>query len=271
MRHLAGRTRSSASRSAGWQRMPLRRASPNPGSSSGTPTPISTFASAFTASPNRLTELLFPQVCQWGQELMDAGLVSRYVFDTYEQELERFGGPGGMQASEAVFYADSRAAADLVKVLASKSWSVADDRTALLALTTDTLLAALGVDDEHRTEWYERQVERSGHDAGADYRRLKTGLRAALGSSRAWLAGKPFGVNDRASPGPARGRCRGYVQPAARPYCRGRPGSTAERPLVVIHSSPFESAGCGRERVVAARPAAPHTSRSGQSSGDTSG
>ena len=98
----------------------------------------------FHGVPDRLTQLLFPQVCQWGRELMDAGLASRYVFDTYEQELERFGGPDGMQASEAVFNADSRAAAELVKVLASKSWSVADDRTALLALTTDTSAGGSG-------------------------------------------------------------------------------------------------------------------------------
>jgi len=146
----------------------------------------------FHGAPDRLTEQLFPQVCQWGRELMDAGLASRYVFDTYEQELERFGGAEGMRASEALFHADSRAATELVKVLASKAWSNADDRTALLALSTDTLLAALGVDDERRAEWYERQAERSGPDTGADYRRLKTGLRAALGSSRTWLAGKPF-------------------------------------------------------------------------------
>jgi thiopeptide-type bacteriocin biosynthesis protein len=44
---------------------------------------------------------------------MSDGVCLRFVLDTYEQEIERYGGLAGMAAAEAIFAADSRCAADL--------------------------------------------------------------------------------------------------------------------------------------------------------------
>ena len=64
----------------------------------------------FRGSPERLTTLLYPHVCEWAAGLMSDGVCLRFVLDTYEQEIERFGGLAGMAAAEAIFAADSRCA-----------------------------------------------------------------------------------------------------------------------------------------------------------------
>ncbi len=148
----------------------------------------------FHGDPDRLSGRLFGHVCRWAQGLMDAGACSRFVFDTYDQEVERFGGPDGMSVAEQLFCADSRAAAGLVKVLRRKEWAEGDDRTALLALTIDDLLAALAFDESRRLDWYATQTAAAGdRDVGGQYRRMKTILRHALGDPTRWLRSKPFG------------------------------------------------------------------------------
>jgi thiopeptide-type bacteriocin biosynthesis protein len=146
----------------------------------------------FHGTPDQLSSHLFGQVCQWARGLMETGACVRFVFDTYDQEVERFGGPDGMSVSESLFQADSRAAVELVKVLKSQQWAEADDRTALFALTTDDLLRTIGFDDAQCLNWYKVQVG-AARDAGQEYRKLKDILRAALGDSSRWLAEKPFG------------------------------------------------------------------------------
>jgi thiopeptide-type bacteriocin biosynthesis protein len=113
------------------------------------------------------------------------------VFDTYEQEIERYGGPEGMSASERVFHADSRAAVDLVGVLQARDWTDPATRVPLLAASVDDLLGAIGFDDHARLEWYREQASAAGREVGSDYRRLKTGMREAVGDRDRWVAGRP--------------------------------------------------------------------------------
>jgi len=147
----------------------------------------------FHGAPERLSSHLFGQVCRWANDLVATGACTRFVFDTYDQEIERFGGPEAMQLSEQLFHADSRAAAELVGVLKSKQWAGEDDRLTLWALSIDDLLQSIGLDEPARLHWYKRQVLASDPDSGPSYRRLKTALRAALGNQVAWLAARPLG------------------------------------------------------------------------------
>ena len=147
----------------------------------------------FHGDAERLTEHLFGQICRWANDLVANGLCTRLVFDTYDQEIERFGGVEGMRLSEQLFLADSRAATAIVGALRSKAWTADDDRTTLWALTIDDLLASIGLDDAARLEWYRKQVRDNDPDSGDAYRKLKISLRAAVGHPSAWLAAKPHG------------------------------------------------------------------------------
>src|SRR5262249_31783008 len=106
----------------------------------------------FHGSPGRLRSQLFPHLCDWAGGRMSDGLCLQFVMDTYEQEIERFGGPEGMAAAEALFAADSVAAAELTGIFRQKLWL--HDQTSLLALSIDDLLAGLGFGEADRLRWY---------------------------------------------------------------------------------------------------------------------
>jgi thiopeptide-type bacteriocin biosynthesis protein len=145
----------------------------------------------FHGSADRLTSQLYPHLCEWAAGLAANGLCRKFVFDTYERELERFGGPEGMSVAEAIFAADSRAAAELVGCLKANGWT--EDHTTLLVLTLDDLLDGLGLDAAARLRWYRSQTTAGAPDIGADYRRRKGVLRSLLADPARFLATQPSG------------------------------------------------------------------------------
>jgi thiopeptide-type bacteriocin biosynthesis protein len=130
----------------------------------------------FRGSPDRLIAHLFPHICEWAGRLMSSGRCLKFVFDTYEQEVERFGGHLGMAAAEAIFFADSSSAAALVHCTKRKLWP--HDQTTLLVLSIDDLLSSLGFDQSERLRWYETQTKSTKTDISAEYRQRKTVLRS---------------------------------------------------------------------------------------------
>jgi thiopeptide-type bacteriocin biosynthesis protein len=135
----------------------------------------------FHGARERLVGHLFAHVCEWAERLMAEGIRSKFMLDAYEQEIERFGGPAAMEAAEAVFFADSRAAVQLLRARRSKLWP--HDDVALAALSVDDLLAGLGLAASDRLAWYRAQVKTEPAEVGAEYRRRKTVLRALLAGS----------------------------------------------------------------------------------------
>ena len=76
----------------------------------------------FRGEPARLLADLLPRVTAWATGLIASGVCQRFSIDTYDRELDRFGGPHGLAVAEDFFCADSAAVSDL---LASRG-----DRTA---------------------------------------------------------------------------------------------------------------------------------------------
>jgi lantibiotic biosynthesis protein len=144
----------------------------------------------FHGSPERLTSQLFGHVCDWARRLMADELCLKFVFDTYEQEVERYGGLAGMAAAETLFSVDSRYSADLLRSSRAKQWQ--HDRTTLLLISIDDLLDGLGMNEEERLGWYRGQAKPGGAEAGSDYRERKALLRSLLGTPE-FLANEPGG------------------------------------------------------------------------------
>ncbi|MEU8926173.1 lantibiotic dehydratase [Kitasatospora sp. NPDC048545] len=145
----------------------------------------------FKGDQEALTRHLLPEVARLAAELTDQGLLSRLVIDTYERELERYGGSQGTDVSEEVFCADSRAVMRLLAETgadspASPASPVDGDLTELAAVSTDDLLAGLGLDAGERLHWYTDQARQfygsARRQAGEDYRVRQRRLRALLGS-----------------------------------------------------------------------------------------
>ena len=131
---------------------------------------------------DRLVDRLFRHVCDWADGLMSEGLCLKFVFDAYEQEVERFGGAAAMTAAEALFFADSRAAARLIRVRKTHEWP--HDQIALAVVSVDDLLTGLGLDEQARLRWYRAQTSSADPDVGAEYRERKNLLRMLLGDAQ---------------------------------------------------------------------------------------
>jgi thiopeptide-type bacteriocin biosynthesis protein len=132
----------------------------------------------FRGDPDRLLKELVPQVCSWATGLLTDGLITRLCFDTYEREVERFGGPAGVAAAEDLFHADSEAVIDMLRL--SRGGLLDLDLSSLAIISIDDLLASLGANEAERLVWY-RQRMTSRNLAGEEYRKRKDTLRRLLG------------------------------------------------------------------------------------------
>jgi thiopeptide-type bacteriocin biosynthesis protein len=135
----------------------------------------------FAGDPDRLVGSLLPRVCAWAQDLLAQGQCSRLAFDTYEREIERYGGPAAMASAEEIFAVDSATAVEMLHHARSGEFAV--DRTTLTVLSVDELLAALGLDVARRLALY-RDAVATRHETGDEYRRRKQALRRILGNRR---------------------------------------------------------------------------------------
>jgi class I lanthipeptide synthase len=130
-------------------------------------------------SPERLHTEVLPRLEANATASVDAGQVWRVQFDTYDREVERYGGDRGITLAERVFHADSDA---VVTILRSLSGQEALDLRWRLALCgIDLLFDALGLDlNEKRSvaraarEAYGREFSVGGTFRGAVGQRYRT-------------------------------------------------------------------------------------------------
>jgi thiopeptide-type bacteriocin biosynthesis protein len=136
----------------------------------------------FGGEPTRLLSELLPRACALAQELIGDGRCSRVAFDTYEREIERYGGRAAIGISESIFAADSAAVAELLQLIRGGLPTV--DRTTLAVLSADALLEELGLDAPRRLSWC-RGKAAAKTETGAEYRQRQTVLRRLLGDPAA--------------------------------------------------------------------------------------
>jgi lantibiotic biosynthesis protein len=105
-------------------------------------------------------------------DLHARGLVHRLVFDTYEREIERYGGLDALEQAETLFWIDSEAVVDVLDTLANAS-AAGDARWQSALLGVDSLLADLGLEVAARLTVVARAREQWGKrlHVNADVRR----------------------------------------------------------------------------------------------------
>ncbi|MGI8855725.1 MAG: lantibiotic dehydratase [Thermomicrobiales bacterium] len=143
-----------------------------------------------------LTNLL-PVLGSWSQALAAESLIHKLVIDSYEREIERYGGLEGTQIAERIFGADS---VTILDVLALGTQHLLDLSPRDVAMVTvDDLLVALGLQAPDRLAiyrgirpWQEKafagQIARL-RDAFHDHRKVAQ----RLVGDRAWLREQPGG------------------------------------------------------------------------------
>jgi lantibiotic biosynthesis protein len=143
----------------------------------------------FHGNPDMLVSTLLPQLSRWANDLVLDGVCERFAFDTYERELERYGGNDGTSLAEAIFTVDSIAVAELLQWMATHSDP--PDRLTLAILSVDDMLASLGFDERARHEFYLARATLSAED-GQEYRKRKTTLARLFESAN---GGPPDGAD----------------------------------------------------------------------------
>ena len=119
----------------------------------------------FHGAPALLGGELLPGVSQWGARLVANALACGFSVEPYDQEIERYGGPGAIEAAEEVFAADS----DLV-LAALTATDDAEQRLVVAALTAATVARTLAGRDPAALG--RPRLDRAAHRRLADLRRL---------------------------------------------------------------------------------------------------
>lgn len=93
---------------------------------------------------------LLPLFYQWTTTLLHEGMISKVVIDTYEPEIERYGGPQLMPLAEVVFSYDSDVSAQLVYLLRFNQIQMSQETVAVLSVVE--LFRQFGYSDEEMND-----------------------------------------------------------------------------------------------------------------------
>ena len=120
----------------------------------------------FRGDPAWLAAKLLPKLHQHAARLLADGRIWRVELDSYEREVERYGGDGGIELAEDVFEADSEAVLSILERLEADNGEDARWRLALRG--SHLLLVDLGLDLPERTDVVRRVRAFFGKEQRAD-------------------------------------------------------------------------------------------------------
>jgi thiopeptide-type bacteriocin biosynthesis protein len=142
----------------------------------------------FHGDPVRLRTEVEPALAAAAEGALGARQIWKYQIDSYEREIERYGGDAGIALSEEVFHADSQATLDLVQAIPRDPG--AELRWRLTLLGMDRLLEDFGFDLPARHALVnkcragfaaEHGLDASGERGlGARFRQERAGLESLL-------------------------------------------------------------------------------------------
>jgi thiopeptide-type bacteriocin biosynthesis protein len=118
----------------------------------------------------RLT--LFSELCEWATTLLDDGLCSRIAFDTYDREIERYGGLEAISLAEQIFHVDAEAALEYLALLQQCRAIAPQD---FVVATMDNLLSGLTTHEADMTRWL-RTRHGDKRSSGSEYRKRQATL-----------------------------------------------------------------------------------------------
>ncbi|MBW8876816.1 MAG: lantibiotic dehydratase [Acidobacteria bacterium] len=118
----------------------------------------------FHGRPAELGGRLLPRLHAELDPRLADGRLWKVQLDTYEREVERYGGPEGMLLAESIFEADSDAVLAIVEMLEGDEG--ADVRWRIALRGADMLLTDLGLEGEERTRTMRVMKEGFGREFG---------------------------------------------------------------------------------------------------------
>lgn len=102
----------------------------------------------FNVARAQANGILWPQIFEAFNPLLTSGKLWKIDFDTYDREIERYGGVDGMFVSEDIFFADSEAVLDILGHLSGDEDLDVRWRAGLMGI--DQLLTSFGFCDQEK-------------------------------------------------------------------------------------------------------------------------
>lgn len=121
----------------------------------------------FHGPPDKLQTEIFPALQSALVPLVKDGRLRRWQLDTYEREIERYGGSEGIILAERLFHADSEAVLKVMAML-DRGDEGLDERWRLTLRGIDTLLTDFGLDLESKCKLFNRIPKSISEIAGTD-------------------------------------------------------------------------------------------------------
>jgi class I lanthipeptide synthase len=107
----------------------------------------------FHGDPSALREHALPALTDALTPHLGDGTVWKVSTDTYDREVERYGGDAGIDLAEQIHAADSDAVIEALGLLDAFGEGAQDARWKLCLYATDRLLADAGLDLQQRRDW----------------------------------------------------------------------------------------------------------------------
>lgn len=114
-------------------------------------------------NPNRLQREVFPELMRALRPMVDDGRIWRVQLDTYERELERYGGFKAMELVERLFHIDSEATLNIIETYRGDTGADARWRLALLGI--DLMMTDIGLNLQEK----EALTRRLRHDYASEF------------------------------------------------------------------------------------------------------
>jgi len=149
-------------------------------------------------APDDLHGQVWPTLQTSLAPLLEDGWLFRIQLDTYEREVERYGGPEGITLAERLFHVDSEAVLALVERLERGDEGL-EERWRLALRGTDMLLSDLGLDIEGKRALIQRAREGLAQPLRAD-KALERQLGSKFRQERPRWEGLLDPAQDEASP-----------------------------------------------------------------------
>ena len=120
----------------------------------------------FQGDPRRLHGEVLPRLQEEAAALLEDGRLGSFQIDTYQREIERYGGPEGIELAERIFHADSEAVLEIVASL--EGAEDADVRWRLALRGIDLFLSDLGFTGAGKLALLQQMQTSSAREARAD-------------------------------------------------------------------------------------------------------
>ena len=123
----------------------------------------------FRAPSDMLIHQGLPTLVKWLKKLKETGIVYKANFDTYDPEIERYGGPVLIEQAVDIFYYDSLIALELIKKMRFEGMPVSTDIIAFMNI--NHYMKCFGFEPLDQLEWLNQRV--SYKEWLAEYRKNK--------------------------------------------------------------------------------------------------